>query len=288
MGRENIEFKNSDGVTLRGWFYTPENAGGGKLPTLVMAHGFTALKEMTLDFYAEHFTSAIPINCQPGGEIVPNLQISDYTDAITYASTRPEVDKDKIGVWGTSYSGGHVLVVAAVDRRVKVVLSQGPCVSGWDNFHRLVRPDIIPQLEELFNSNRIARSQGKEPAYLPIVHQDTFGTCALNGKDVYDFFMEWEKKSTWENRVTVRTMESFRGYEPQHLIEKISPTPLLLTVPTLDTLTPPDLSLAAYARAREPKELSLLPGGHFDSYAGKITEDNVARQIAFFKKWLVE
>lgn len=249
MGRQNIEFKNSDGVTLRGWFYTPENAGTGKLPTLVMAHGFTALKEMTLDFYAEHFTSALPINClvydhrgfgesdhlpgQPRGEIVPSLQISDYSDAITYASTRPEVDKDKIGVWGTSYSGGHVLVVAAIDRRVKVVLSQGPCVSGWDNFHRLVRPDIIPQLEELFESgihssypyrrktlwrgsigrvctdrwilDRIARSQGKEPGYLPIVHKDTFGTCALNGKDVYDFFMEWEKKSTWENRVTIRT-----------------------------------------------------------------------------------
>jgi fermentation-respiration switch protein FrsA (DUF1100 family) len=83
-------------------------------------------------------------------------------------------------------------------------------------------------------------------------------------------------------------MELFRGYEPQHLIEKISPTPLLLTVPTLDTLTPPDLSLAAYARAREPKELSLLPGGHFDSYAGKIMEGNVERQVAFLKKWLVK
>jgi cephalosporin-C deacetylase-like acetyl esterase len=166
MVRQNIEFKNSDGVILRGWFYTPDSAGSRKLPTLVMAHGFTALKEMTLDFYAEKFTSALSMNClvydhrgfgesdhlpgQPRGEIVPSLQISDYSDAITYASTRTEVDADKIGVWGTSYSGGHVLVVAAIDRRVKVVLSQGPCVSGWDNFHRLVRPDLVPDLEKIF------------------------------------------------------------------------------------------------------------------------------------------
>lgn len=60
-----------------------------------------------------------------------------------------------------------------------------------------------------------------------------------------------------------------------------------MTVPIRDTLTPPDLSLAAYARAREPKELQLLPGGHFDSYAGETMEKNVATQIAFLKKWLV-
>ncbi|OQV09675.1 hypothetical protein CLAIMM_13769 [Cladophialophora immunda] len=56
----NIEFKNSGGVTLRGWFYTPDNAPAGKLPTLVMAHGFTALKEMTLEFYAESFPESVP------------------------------------------------------------------------------------------------------------------------------------------------------------------------------------------------------------------------------------
>lgn len=241
MGRQNIEFKNSDGVTLRGWFYTPDKAPAGKLPTLVMAHGFTALKEMTLDSYAEAFTTSLPINClvydhrgfgesdnlpgQPRGELVPMLQISDYSDAITYAATRPETNADKIGIWGTSYSGGHVLMVAAIDRRVKVVLSQGPCVSGWDNFHRLVRPDLIPQLEEAFaagmyniigkrslfgcvrsnvNTDRIGRLQGKEATYIPIVHKDLFGSCALNGKDVYDFFYKWEKKTTWKNTITLR------------------------------------------------------------------------------------
>ena len=83
-------------------------------------------------------------------------------------------------------------------------------------------------------------------------------------------------------------MELFRGFEPQQLIEKISPTPLLLTVPMKDELTPTDLSLLAYDRAREPKELSLLDGGHFASYRGDTLKKNVTRQTQFLQKWLID
>lgn len=125
MPREDISFKTSDNVTLRGWFYTPSEKGDSKLPCLVMAHGFTALKEMDLNTFAEYFTKELPLTClvydnrgfgesdtkegQPRHEIIPSEQISDYSDAITYAQTRSEVNPNKIGVWGSSYSGGHVL-----------------------------------------------------------------------------------------------------------------------------------------------------------------------------------
>ncbi len=159
MGRTDVEFQTSDRVTLRGWFYSSDSAPTGhKLPCLVLSHGFSALKEMDLDAFAEYFVSKLPMSClvydnrgfgdsdaaegEPRSEIIPMLQCSDMTDAVTYAASRPDVNPDKIGIWGSSYSGGHVLYVGAVDRRVKVVLSQAPCVSGWDNFHRLVRPDF--------------------------------------------------------------------------------------------------------------------------------------------------
>ncbi|GMG11754.1 unnamed protein product [Aspergillus oryzae var. brunneus] len=121
-----------------------------------MAHGFSALKEMDLDAFAAHFVSKLPLSClvydnrgfgdidtkdQPRHEILPAQQISDYSDAITYAQSRSDVDSHKIGVWGSSYSGGHVLWLGAVDKRVKAVLSQVPCVDGWFTFHRLIRPD---------------------------------------------------------------------------------------------------------------------------------------------------
>lgn len=136
MPQKDISFQTIDNVTLRGWLITPESAKG-KLPCLVMAHGWSALKEMDLDTFANHFVSKLPIAClvydnrnfgasdgEPRYEIEPRVQQSDYSDAITYAQSLPEIDPDKIGIWGSSYSGGHVLYVGAVDRRVKAVLSQ--------------------------------------------------------------------------------------------------------------------------------------------------------------------
>ncbi len=121
---------------------------------------------MDLNTFAEYFISKLPLSClvydnrgfgdsdvkegQPRHEIIPAVQCSDISDAITYAQLRADVDADKIGIWGSSYSGGHVLWVGAVDRRVKAVLSQVPCVSGYDNFHRLIRPDFVAGLNAMF------------------------------------------------------------------------------------------------------------------------------------------
>lgn len=168
MPRSDVEFKTSDGVILRGWLYTPAAKVENPLPCLVMSHGFSALKEMDLDTFAERFTSQLQLTClvydnrgfgdsdhKPGSprhEIIPAIQTSDISDAITYAQSRDEVNPDKIGIWGSSYSGGHVLWVGAVDRRVKAVLCQVPCVDGWANFHRLIRPDFVPGLNEMFQA----------------------------------------------------------------------------------------------------------------------------------------
>ena len=95
---------------------------------------------MDLDAFATYFTQRLPIAClvydnrgfgssdhkqsEPRHEIGPAQQISDYQDAITFAQTLEGVDGERVGIWGSSYSGGHVLQVGAVDRRVKAVLSQ--------------------------------------------------------------------------------------------------------------------------------------------------------------------
>jgi alpha-beta hydrolase superfamily lysophospholipase len=55
--RKDVEFKTEDGVTLRGWLYLPDEARG-RVPTIVMAHGFSAVKENYLDKYAEVYSAA--------------------------------------------------------------------------------------------------------------------------------------------------------------------------------------------------------------------------------------
>ncbi|KAF2232072.1 Esterase/lipase [Viridothelium virens] len=299
MPREDISFQTSDNVTLRGWFYKPA-AVSSALPCLVMAHGFSALKEMDLDQFAEHFSSTLPLMClvydnrgfgdsdsqegQPRHEIIPAHQTSDYSDAITYAQSRTDVNKDKIGIWGSSYSGGHVLWVGAVDRRVKAVLCQVPCVDGWANFHRLVRPDFVPGMNQLFQDDRLARAAGKPAGVIPVVDADAHKPSALPTPDSFEFFTAWAEKSNWKNEVTVKSIEAFREYNPSAHIHHVSPTPLLMTIAENDTLTPTDISLEAYSRAFEPKRLHILKGGHFDGYSGPNFEKNSMVQAEFLRE----
>ncbi|KAJ5605997.1 Esterase/lipase [Penicillium lagena] len=301
MSSENISFQTSDDVSLRGWFYKPKEAKS-PLPCLVMAHGFSALKEMDLNTFAEYFVAHLNLAClvydnrgfgesdtkagQPRQEILPAQQTSDYSDAITYAQSRSDVNENRIGIWGSSYSGGHVLWVGAVDRRVKVVLSQAAMVDGWRNFHRLIRPDFVGGVNELFQKDRLARAAGEAAATIPVVDADPLKFSALPTPDSYEFFNGWAKKITWENRVTVKSIEALREYSPSAHISHISPTPLLMTVARNDVITPTDLALEAYSCALEPKKLHVLPGGHYDAYSGPNFDQNVSLQAQFLQEHL--
>lgn len=301
MPRTDIEFKTTDGVTLRGWFYRPAaDATTGPLPCIVLVHGFAGLKEMDLDAFADRFSSTLPVNClvydnrgygssdtgpdQPLREVLPDQQVSDMADAITYAQSRTaDVDAARIAIWGSSYAGGHVLRLAAIDKRVKTVLSQVACVDGYATFQRLVRADFAVGMDTAFTADRIARAAGADAARVPVMDEDPLKASVLPTPDSYVFFSEWAKKG-WINDCTLRSVEAFRSYNPAADIHRISPTPLLMTVAANDVLTPTDLALEAYSRAREPKALHIIPGGHFDAYLGPNFERNVSRQIAFLKE----
>ena len=277
--RQDLEFKTEDGIVLRGWHYLPDNRGG-KLPTIVMAHGFSAVKEMYLDRFAEAFVHAGLASLvfdnrnfgasdgEPRQEIDPWQQVRDYRDAITYAETLAEADPERIGIWGSSYSGGQVLVVGAIDSRVKCVVSQVPLISGHANARRLIRADFIAGLQKMFDDDRRARMQGKPPAMLPVVSENPAGPSALPTADSWAFFTQTgrDRAPAWRNEVTLRSVEMFTEYEPGSYIGFISPTPLMMVVALGDHLTVADEALAAYERALEPKRLVMLPSGHFDAY----------------------
>jgi uncharacterized protein len=140
---------------------------------------------MYLDAYAEVFAEAGlaalvfdnrnfgASDGEPRQEIDPWAQVRDYRDAITWVrTTRSEVDAERIGVWGSSYSGGHVLVLGAIDRRIKCVVSQVPLVSGWLNAQRLIRSDFMRQTRAMFDADREARYEGKAPGMVAVVDPD--------------------------------------------------------------------------------------------------------------------
>jgi fermentation-respiration switch protein FrsA (DUF1100 family) len=276
--RHEIEF-NAEGVVLRGWLYMPDNASS-YLPAVVMAHGFSAVKEMYLDRYAEVFSAGGLATLvfdnrnfgasdgEPRDEIDPWQQVRDYRNAVTWLRRQPRIDPERIGVWGSSYSGGHVLVVGAIDRRVKCVVAQVPLISGSRNLARLVRADMAAPLRAQFDADREARFAGGAPARLPVVTSEVAGAAALPTADSWEWFTQTAKTRApaWRNEVTLRTLEMLGEYEPDVYIARISPTPLLMVIAAGDHLTVADEAFAAYNRALEPKGLVILDGGHFDAY----------------------
>jgi uncharacterized protein len=276
--RRDVEF-DAEGVTLRGWHYLPSKSKK-KFPTIVMAHGFSATKEMYLDRFAEAFADAGfgalvfdnrnfgASDGEPRQEIDPWEQVRDYRHAITYAQTLKEVDADRIGIWGSSYSGGHVIVVGAIDRRVKCVVGQVPLVSGHRNARRIVRADFVDAVGAMFDEDRASRYAGKPPAMIPVVDADPMAPSALPTPDSWAWFSETGKTRapSWKNEVTLRSVEMFWEYEPGAYLPYVSPTPFCMIVARGDWLTICDLAIEAYESAREPKKLVILPGGHFDAY----------------------
>jgi fermentation-respiration switch protein FrsA (DUF1100 family) len=294
--RTDIVF-DAEGTTLRGWLFMP--AGAGPHPIIVMAHGFSGLKEQYLDRFAAVFAEAGLASLvfdnrnfgasggEPRQEIDPVQQIRDYRHAITFARGLPDIDRERVGVWGTSYSGGHGLVLGAIDRRVRCVAVQVPTISGSANALRRTRPDLLDAGRARFDADREARYRGEPPAMVPVVSQDRTALCALSGEEAYGFFQGTLKVAPHRrNEVTLRSLEMAREYEPGFYMERISPTPLLMIVATRDPTTPTDLCLAAYNRALEPKKLVLIEGGHFTPYVDAFEQSSSAARDWFVQHLL--
>ncbi|MGW1725893.1 alpha/beta hydrolase [Streptomyces sp. NPDC002306] len=295
LERENVEFQADGGVTLRGWLFLPD--GPGPHPAITMAHGYAAVRDHGLEPFAKVFAEAGFVvllhdhrtfgasDGEPRQDVDPWQQIADWRRAITYLESRPEVDADRIGLWGSSYAGGHAIVLGATERRLRAVVSQVPTISGYEQGLRRVAPDDVAALEESFAEDERARFRGEAPRTVAVVSGDPALPASYRSQSAIDFYLQPKPEGVWENKVTVRSSRAARMYEPGTWVTRVSPTPLLMVVALDDTVTVTDLALAAYERALEPKRLQLLPGGHFDPYVAHFDRSSAAA-LAWFREHL--
>ncbi|MFS2151377.1 alpha/beta hydrolase [Rhizobium sp. Rhizsp42] len=296
MSRLNVEFPAEGGVTLSGWLFIPSR-GDGPFPAISMAHGYAGVKEQGLEPFARAFAEAGFVVLlhdhrgfgASGGElrhdVDPWRQVADWRRAISYLEARPEVDKDRIGVWGTSYAGGHVIVLGATDRRIKAVVSQVPTISGFEQGLRRIPPDGISKIEQMFSDDERAQLKGEPPRRQAIVSADLSVPASYRTPDAISFYTQEVPEGAWENNVTVRSTRAARMYEPGAWVGRVSPTPLLLVVAMNDTITVTDLALAAYEKALQPKKLVTIAGGHFDPYLDQFPASSSAA-VAWFLEHL--
>ena len=295
--RQNIEFKSKESL-CRGWLYIPESMPReGTAPGIVMAHGFAGLKEMGLAGFAERFEAAGFITLvfdyrfwgesegEPRNQIFALEMVEDYRNAITWLSQRPEVDSNRIGIWGTSYSGGLCLSVGTYDKRVKAVVAQVPSTLNAES-RRAKAPDTWNLVGESLINDRIQRYENGTVNYLKVVAPEG-EPCIFPDSDAYQWYMEFKEYApSWTNEVTLESLEKVREFDPVSLIHLMAPTALLLIAGEHDNLIPIKIVREAYDRALEPKSLSVLPITHFEPYKDPWLSKAAGLAIEWFQDYL--
>src|SRR3954452_1022127 len=274
----------SHGEQLAAYLYRPEPAQTD-LPCVVMAHGFSATRDDGLPAYAASFRDAGfavvlfdyrhfgASTGEPRQLLDIGRQHDDYRAVVAWARNRDGIDPDRIVLWGSSFSGGHVLAVAADDPRIAAVVSQAPFT------------DAIPALMHvpLKNAFRLTVAglrdhlrgwRGRAPLLAPAVGEP--GTLAAmtepDAKPSFDAIVPPE--SLWRNEFAARLMLQFPFYRPGLKSPRLT-MPLLMCVCENDTTTPPRSTIKAAQRAPRG-ELRRYPYGHFDIYTDpKVKADQV-------------
>ena len=247
--KRDIEFK-SCGVTLRADLYMPE--GPGPHPLVVMAGGWCYVKELVQPEYAKVFASsgiaALVFDYRNFGasdgairqHIDPWEQIEDYRNAISFAETLPNVRKDRIGIWGISYSGGHVLVVGAVDPRVKCIVSNIPVVEGFLTMKQVHSALAFRDLQALVLEDRRRRQASGVHGYMPMSSENPAKELTTwPFPEVTSAFLKFKAGPAprHEHRNTIASTELLMNYDVAPYVRRILNTPTFMSVAEGDDIT---------------------------------------------------
>ncbi len=285
----------SGGDQCAAWLYLPQ--GHGPHPCVVMGHGFSAVREQRLDAYAERFAAAgLAVlvfdyrhfgssSGQPRQLLDIGRQLADWRAAVSHARNLPQVDARRVAVWGSSFSGGHVVTIAAKDPAVAAVVSQAPFTSGV----AAIAAGGAAQAAKLTAAglrDGINALLGRDPSYLAAVGPP--GSWAvMTAPDAEPGFRALEPAagSTWANRVAGRIALTVGLYRPYAKFAKLR-QPVLVVVCERDTTTPAQPAIKAAQRSLNA-ELVRYPISHFDVYVDPQFEQTVGDQTEFLVRNLL-
>ncbi|HEX7323619.1 MAG TPA: alpha/beta fold hydrolase [Mycobacterium sp.] len=290
--REDVTFPSgTDSVSA--WLYRPD--GAGDTPLLVMAHGLGAVRTMRLDAYAERFAAAgyacLVFDYRNFGDsggrprqlLDVKMQLADWAAAVACAKTLPGIDHARIGVWGTSFGGGHAIATAARVPGIAAAIAQCPYTDAIAST-RVMNPLTLPRVGARAARDLIAARLGRPPVMVATAGRP--GEVALmNAPDAYDGYLKLVPEGeTLRNEVAARLGMKLFAYSPGRLAGKVA-CPILFCVCESDSVAPAAATLRHAAKAPRG-EVTLYPEGHFDIYVGDAFERVVADQIAFLDKHL--
>ena len=285
--QSKISFRSGD-ATCVGYIFQPADISE-KIPCVVLGHGFTGTQDR-LKGSAEYFASrgmvALTFDYRNFGEsegmprqvVSIKDQLEDFRSAIAFVRGLDFVNPDKIGIWGSSLGGGHVISVAAEDPKVAVVVAQVP----FNGFPKKVEgrsKESTNALLKVMIKDKIRGMFGRPPIYIKAVGGP--GELAVMASNEAQKTIEAMQSDTWQNKVAPRALLDMMKYKPGKVAAKIK-APVLICVGEFDKETqgPTQQELAEGPRA----VIKTYPVAHFDFYRPDIRQQLLKDQADFFEK----
>lgn len=305
MTSRAVEFK-SGGDTCKGVLTMPGTASGD-VPLVIMAGGWCYTKEIVMPHYAKFFHD---INCAtllfdyrcfgessgtPRQHINPWNQVEDYRNALTFAAALPGIDHKKTGVWGISYSGGHAVILAALESRISFAISTIPVVDGFQTMRRCHGETRFARLNKLIVEDRIRRYKDGEPGYMPMSPEREGGEelTVWPFPHVFAGFkgIKANEAPLHEHRNTIESVDLLNQYIVKPYAQRIAELPIMVTLAHADNITSADLEVEMYNAIASPnKHFASVTGvDHMSLYTNR---DHLAKvgnvQSAWLKKTLAQ
>jgi pimeloyl-ACP methyl ester carboxylesterase len=293
---------DSAGTRVAGVYLQGEGSAfaddAGRRPCVVLAHGFAGTVDSGLLPYAERFAAAGldalafdyrhfgASDGEPRQLLSVPSQLEDYAAAIAFARSQPGVDGSRIVLWGTSFSGGHVVEAAVADGRVAAAVAQSPAMDGRATLLNVLRyagPGTLAKLTAAGLRDQLGALRGRPPAMLPAVGPP--GTLAAMSTPDAEPGYSAIVGPTWRNEVAARFALTAALYRPGLKADRL-PCPILVQIADHDAVAPPAAAQEAAWLATGRAEVRTYPVGHFDVYRGAPFERSVADQLHFLTRHL--
>lgn len=291
--KEPVSFY-SEGVRLVGDVYRPDGVTSeAPRPGVVLCHGYTGVKDLYLPDNARVLNEAgfVALTFDykgwgasegPRSRLAPYGRVADVQAALTFLGTLPDVDPARLGIYGTSYGGATVVWVAAIDPRVRCVVSVVGIGHGGRWMRSVRRPDEYHDLLERSARDRVKRVHDgasefvpREEILLPDRQSAALAAAARRNNPAA------------VSAIPLEYVDDTLGFHPEWVVDKIAPRPVLFITTDDDRLVPPEESIALHARAGEPKKLVVLRGyGHYEVYVEPAFTEVMKETVEWFARHL--
>jgi uncharacterized protein len=284
----------SEGFKLSGDLYLPADPGKtDKRPGIILCHGYTGVRNLYLPEIARMFNAAGYVALTfdykgwgdsegPKNRLAPYSRVADVQAALTFLADRTEVDAGQLVLFGTSYGGSTVIWTAAIDRRVACVISVVGVGNGARWMRSVRRPDEYQDLLNRSAADRVKRMRTGKSEFVNrnevlLPDRESAELSAAARRDV----------PAAVNEIPLEFIDDTLSFNPEWVVDKIAPRPILFVTTDDDRLVPPLETETMYARAGEPKKLVVLTGcGHYHVYFGDALQQVMDASISWCRLYL--